>query len=171
MICTYASSTPTLSDTSLDIQTTFHPCIPHWPTPLLVTHPASGPAQPPTSLPSSPTVLTHLPLAPDHPPTFLPHSPIPSPLSSPPTVLSLLTYLIPALIPACLSHPHSYPHSPISSQPAYLHSCPHLLSRLELNLDTICGQGMWLVRNLISEALVVDRRCSAMTCTADEVPK
>ena len=134
MICTYASSTPTLSDTSLDIQTTFHPCIPHWPTPLLVTHPASGPAHPPTSLPSSPTVLTHLPLAPDHPPTFLPHSPIPSPLSSPPTVLSLLTYLIPALIPACLScltyiipvclsHPHSHPHP---------------LSRLELNLDMFC---------------------------------
>ena len=128
MICTYMSFTPTLSDTSLDIQTAFHPCFPDWPNPPLVTHPASGPAHPPASPPSSPTILTCPPLAPDHPPTFLPHlhphpptpSPVSSPLSSPPAVLSPLAYLIPALILARLSYPHSHPHFPISSQPAYL---------------------------------------------------
>ena len=103
MICTYvyASSTPTLSVTSLDILTAFH--------------------YSPASCPSSPIHFSS-PLAYLHPNSPIP-SPLSSPLSSPPTVLSPLTYLIPALIQAHLSDPHSHPHllshphSPISSLP------------------------------------------------------
>ena len=114
-----------------------HPCLPisaslspqlTYPIPTLI----------PTLIPTRCLVSTHLSHPSSHPSSPISSSLSSSPaVSSPPAVLSLLTYII----PAHLFHPHSRPHllcPLVYLIPACLphpYSCPHPLSRLELNLD------------------------------------